>query len=225
MVSQFIEENFCEQGGIVPEFFGAGHGFDVDPSMEDAFLHELARAALMREIYPRNPVVFLSPKNVSTLFHVAGMITEQSILAVPEATSKLEELKFAAAIIKSCRTLGDEIQFSPNGKISRRANTILENAAAAFKKMEPAGLFASLNIDEKSGAGLEGVFQKERDYLNPVDELIQKKPQETYCLTEAEPIIKSEQETKPHKGRRHGRHRHHRKPAFKKPPQGSDQSG
>lgn len=225
LVSQFIEERFGSNADITPELFAVGHTFNPDPSMEDGYLHELARAALIREIYPRSPVVFLPPSNPSALFCIAGMITEQSIIVVPTAKNKFDELKNMVSVINNCRTLGDEVQFNQNGKIARRANTVLENASRVLKKMEQAGFLETLGIDDKSGSGLEGVFQKERDYFDPIDLLLQKKPEETYCLATPEPIIRPEQERQPYKGRRHGRYRHHRKSAFKKPPQGSDQGG
>jgi len=248
VVSQFIEEAFCNEAQIPPEFFAVGHAFDVDPLMDEGFLHELARASLMRELYPRNPLVYLPPSKfclnkplscteLNALFELSASITEQSIVVNPLFKDKFEMLQTAALVLKNSRTLGDEIQFYPNGKIARRSNTILENASRMLRKIEAAGLLESMakgwiadrTVDEKSGAGLEGVFQKERDYFNPVEEILQKRPEETYCLTEPRPTIKHEQESqqerKPHKGRRHGRYRHHRKSVFKKPPQGPHEGG
>lgn len=228
VASQFIEEAFSEHAAISPELFAVGHAFDVDPLMDEGFLHELARAALMRELYPRNLLVYLPPSKfcldrpvscteLNALFELSASITEQSIVVSPVFRNKIEMLDTAALVLKNSRTLGDEIQFYPNGKIARRAATILENALKMLKKIELAGLLESMAkglitdkaIDEKSGAGLEGVFQKERDYFNPVELLMQKKPEEIYCVQKEEPAIKPA-EPKPHGFHGRGRRRRRR---------------
>ena len=244
LVSQFIEECFCENACIPPDMFAPGHAFDIDPLMEEGFLHELARASLMRELYPRNPIVYLPPSKfcldkpiscaeLNAIFELACAMTEQSIVLSPVAKNKFELLNSAILVFKNSRTLGDEIQFNPNGKIARRANTILENASRELKKIEMAGFLESLakgqiadkNIDDKGGLGLEGIFQKERDYFNPAEELLDQKPEETYCVKRSEPIIKHPPKQEFHKGRRYGRYRHHRKSLFKKPPQRPQEGG
>ncbi len=239
LVSQFIEEAFCEQANIASDLFAVGHAFDIDPLMDEGFLHELARASLMRELYPRNPIVYLPPSKfcldkpmscaeLNALFELAASITEQSVVMGPSFKNKFEMLLTAAIILKNSRTLGDEIQFNPNGKIARRAATILENATRILKKIELAGLPESMakgtigdrTIEDKGGSGLEGVFQKERDYFNPVEEMLKVRPEETCCETRHEPTIRPAREEKFNRGgKKHGRYRHSNKPVFKKPPQ------
>jgi beta-lysine 5,6-aminomutase alpha subunit len=237
VASQFIEEAFCEHAAVPPELFAVGHAFDVDPLMDEGFLHELARAALMRELYPRNLLVYLPPSKfcldkplscteLNAIFELAASVTEQSVVASPLFKNKFEMLQTAALVLKNSRTLGDEIQFYPNGKIARRAATILENTAKMLKKIELTGLLEAMAkgiiaekaVDEKGGSGLEGVFQKERDYFNPVEILLQKGAQETYCVEEEKPAIKPAEQApapshpKPHRFHRGRRRRH---PRFK----------
>ena len=78
------------------------------------------------------------------------------------------------------RHIGDEISINPSGKIARRAHTVLENTYKHLKKIETKGLmkaitqglFADIEREEDGGKGLDGVFQKDRDYMNPVLELL-----------------------------------------------------
>ncbi len=246
VASQFIEEAFCEHASVTPELLAVGHAFDIDPLMDEGFLHELARASLMRELYPRNLLVYLPPSKfcldkplscteLNALFEIAASITEQSIVVSPLFKNKFEMLQAAAIVLKNSRTLGDEIQFSPNSKIARRAATILENTSKMLKKIEFTGLLESMakgaiadkSVDEKSGAGLEGVFQKERDYFNPVEILMQKGPQETYCVEEEEPVIRPAEQAHAHpsepkpqgfRGHRRRRHRRFKGPAPERKP-------
>jgi beta-lysine 5,6-aminomutase alpha subunit len=240
IVSQFIEEGFLANATLTPELFAVGHAFDIDPLMDEGFLHELSRAALFRELYPRNPVVYLPPSKfcldkpiscaeLNALFELAASITEQSMVISPIMKDKFEMLKTAALVFKNSRTLGDEIQFNPNGKIARRANTILDNSARMLKKIEFTGLLASFakgfiadrKIEEQAGSGLEGVFQKDRDYFNPVEELLCRTEKESSCAHAPKPIIKvpaqnvhekkeEDSRPKPHRYRRRRRFRHER---------------
>jgi beta-lysine 5,6-aminomutase alpha subunit len=224
VVCQLLAEEMAEQAGLAPELIAVGHGFDVNPLMEDAFIHELARAALMRELYARNQTFYLAPKSrpekdIDTLrnldlFYAAAMITEQSVVSHNHAAHLPDVLKSAALAAQNMRTLGDEIQFNPNGKIARRARTIIENALKSLVKLEHTGLWEALlkgqlgaKTEIEKEAGLDGIFQKERNYYNPVEEMLSTGTEETYCLSEEDKIIKK-QET-PQKGKEHRPHRRH----------------
>jgi len=210
-VSQFLVEQLAFQGRIVPEQLALGHFYDIDPALDAGFLFELARAAMIRDFYPRNPLVYLPPSRFLTgsdvektlmanLFFSSSVITEQSIVALPNCADLSGMLKSANTIIRSTRTLGDELQFIPNGKIDRRANTILENAVRLLRKMETQGflnafahgLIAGIHVDEKGGAGLDGVFQKDRNYFNPIEEYLDGK------TTSIEPSVATAEKEVPH---------------------------
>ncbi|MBN1282986.1 MAG: lysine 5,6-aminomutase subunit alpha [Proteobacteria bacterium] len=200
LASQFINEQFALKAGLPHELMGLGHAFEMDPSIEDGFLFELAQAQMVREIFPRSPIKFMPPTKhmkgdilfgnvMDVMFNVCGIITEQSIQLLgipteaihnPHIQDRYWALKNANYVFGNCRNIGDEISFNPNGKIARRAHTVLENAHRYLKKIEAAGLmkaisqgmFADIEREENGGKGLEGVFQKDQRYLNPVLEML-----------------------------------------------------
>ena len=201
--SQFINEQFALNAGLPSELMGLGHAFEIDPSIEDGFLYELAQAQMVREIFPRAPIKFMPPTkfmpgdvlqgNVhDAMFNMCAIITEQSIQLLgipteamhnPHLQDRYWALKNANYIFKNARHIGDEITFVPNGKIARRAHTVLENTHKYLRKIEEQGLmkaigrgmFADIERDENGGKGLEGVFQKERNYFNPVFDMLKER--------------------------------------------------
>ncbi|MFH1874649.1 MAG: lysine 5,6-aminomutase subunit alpha [Pseudomonadota bacterium] len=180
LVNHFLVEELAKIAGIVPEQFSIGHGFDLPLDLENGFLLELARACLIREIFPRNLTVYLAkPKSEIkefSAFLFSGLISEQSAFMLPELKNSFELLEFSRHFIKNTQTLGEEIQFDQHAKISRRAHIILENTIKALRKIEHAGfyqslgqgLFLGLNLSENQGTGLDGIFQKDRHYFNPI---------------------------------------------------------
>jgi beta-lysine 5,6-aminomutase alpha subunit len=201
--SQFINECFAQNAQLPPELMGLGHAFEIDPEVEDGFLYELAQAQMVREIFPRAPIKYMPPTKHMTgdifkgnvqdaMFNFVGIITEQSIQLLgipteamhnPHLQDRFWALRNANYIFKNARSIGDEISFNPNGKIARRAHTVLENTHKYLVKIEQAGLmkaiskgmFAEIERDENGGKGLEGVFQKDRFYFNPVLDILKEK--------------------------------------------------
>ena len=202
LMSQFINEQFAIRANLPHELMGLGHAFEIDPSVENGFLYELAQAQMVREIFPRCPIKFMPPTKhmkgdimfgnvLDAMFNVCSIITEQSIQLLgipteaihnPHIQDRYWSLKNANYIFNSARHLGDEITFNPNGKIARRASTVLENTHRYLGKIEAAGLmkaiakgmFAEIERDENGGKGLDGVFQKDQRYFNPVLDMLKK---------------------------------------------------
>lgn len=200
LTSQFINEQFALAAGLPPELMGLGHAFEMDPAIEDGFLFELAQAQMVREIFPRAPIKYMPPTKHMTgdimqgnvfdaMFNVCGIITEQSIQLLgipteamhnPHLQDRYWALKNANYIFHNARHISDEIMFVPNGKIMRRAHTVLENTHRYLKKIEAVGLmkaiaqgmFAEIERDENGGKGLDGVFQKDGNYFNPVLDIL-----------------------------------------------------
>lgn len=198
--SQFINECFALHAKLPHELMGLGHAFEMDPDIEDGFLYELAQAQMVREIFPRAPIKFMPPTKHMTgdifkgnvqdaMFNFAGIITEQSIQLLgipteamhnPHLQDRFWALQNANYIFKNAKSLGDEITFNPNGKIARRAHTVLENTYKYLVKIERTGLmksiakgmFAEIERPEDGGKGLEGVFQKDGRYFNPILDLL-----------------------------------------------------
>ncbi len=202
LVSQFINEQFAQRANVPPELMGMGHAFEINPAVEDGFLYELAQAQMIREIFPRAPITYMPPtKYVSgnialsnamdALFNVAGIFTEQSIQMLgipteaihrPHVQDRYVALENARYIFNNMRHIGDEIAVIPGGKIARRAHTVLENTFKYLKRIEgmglmkamSRGLLADVERSENAGTGLDGVFQIDRDYLNPVLDALKK---------------------------------------------------
>ncbi len=202
LTSQFINEQFALRANLPHELMGLGHAFEIDPRIEGGFIYELAQAQLVREIFPRCPIKFMPPTKHMTgdimfgnvldaMFNVCAIITEQSIQLLgipteaihnPHIQDRFWALRNANYIFKNARHLGDEITFNPNGKIARRAQTVLENAHKHLAKVESMGLmkaigkgmFADVEREENGGKGLDGVFQKDQRYLNPVLDILKK---------------------------------------------------
>jgi beta-lysine 5,6-aminomutase alpha subunit len=203
LTSQFINEQFALRAGLPHELMGLGHAFEMDPNIEDGFLYELAQAQMVREIFPRSPIKFMPPTKHMTgdimqgnvmdaMFNVCGIITEQGIQLLgipteamhnPHLQDRFWALKNANYIFNSARHIGDEITFNPNGKVARRAHTVLENVHKHLQKIEQLGLmkaiskgmFAEIERAEDGGKGLEGVFQKDQRYFNPVLDQLKEK--------------------------------------------------
>ncbi|HEX9101104.1 MAG TPA: lysine 5,6-aminomutase subunit alpha, partial [Polyangia bacterium] len=89
VASQFINEAFARRAGLPDELMGLGHAFEIDKSIEDSFLMEIAQAQLVRQIFPKHPIkwmpatkhksgdVFWSHR-VDGLFDLVGVATNQS---------------------------------------------------------------------------------------------------------------------------------------------------
>jgi beta-lysine 5,6-aminomutase alpha subunit len=200
LTSQFINEQFAIRAHLPHEQMGLGHAFEIDPTIEDGFLFELAQAQMIREIFPRSPIKFMPPTKFMTgdiffgnvmdaMFNMCAIVTEQSIQLLgipteamhnPHLQDRYWALKNAGYIFRTARHIGDEITFNPNGIIARRAHTVLDNAYRYLQKIEAAGLmkaigkgmFAEIERDEEGGKGLDGVFQKDAHYFNPVLDLL-----------------------------------------------------
>lgn len=196
LASQFINESFALKANLPSELMGLGHAFEIDPSIEDSFLYEFAQAQMIREIFPRAPIKYMPPtKHMSgdimfgnvldAMFNVAGIFSEQSIQLLgipseaihnPHIQDRFWSLKNANYVFNSMRHISDELGIIPGGKIARRAHTVLDNAHKHLAKVESTGLmkaiargqFADIERAEVGGKGLDGVFQKDREYMNPV---------------------------------------------------------
>jgi len=86
----------------------------------------------------------------------------------------------ARYVMNNIKHLSGEIEFKTGGKIEKRANEVLENAADMLEKVEEIGLFsaieqgmfADVSRTLTGGKGLDGVFIKRPDYFNPFEELL-----------------------------------------------------
>lgn len=205
LASQMINEKLALQANMREERIGLGHAFEMDPSVEDSFLLEIAQAEMVREIFPRSPIKYMPPTRhmtgdiffghvLDSMFNLVGVLTKQEIQLLgmpteaihnPLLQDRFVSLKSANYIFAAARDLGDEISWSPNGKVVRRARSVLHDAHVLLQKVEKMGLmkaiadglFANMVRDIDGGRGLEGVIKRDQHYWNPVLKLLEKKPE------------------------------------------------
>lgn len=202
LASQFINEQFALNAGIPEEQMGLGHAFEMDPSLENGFLFELAQAQMAREIFPRAPLKYMPPTKYMTgnifrghlqdaLFNMISIWTKQGIqllgmmteaIHTPFMSDRALSIENARYIFNNMRNLGDEIEFKEGGIIQNRAAEVLKKAADLLQNIEEEGLFATLEQGKFAGVkrsrtggkGLEGVSSKATNYMNPFIELMVK---------------------------------------------------
>jgi beta-lysine 5,6-aminomutase alpha subunit len=196
LASQFINEALAHRAGLPDELLGLGHAFEIDKSIEDSFLHEIAQAQLVRQIFERHPIkwmpatkhksgdIFWSHR-VDGLFDLVGVATGQSIELLGMMTEAIHNpflmdrfvaLKGAGYVFNACRHLADEIEWREDGRVVARARQVLAEAQALLEVVRQEGLFqavargvfADVKRPETSGRGLEGVLPRAPSYTNPL---------------------------------------------------------
>ncbi len=195
LASQLINEAFAKRAGMSAEQMALGHAYEMDPSLEDSILMEIAQAQLVREIFPVSPIKFMPPTRHKTgdiffanlydgLFNLTGAITGQTIQLLgmlteaihnPYLMDRMIGLKNANYVFRGASSLYQEIIFQPNGKVTRRARQMLDSTWRLLRQVEQTGLmqaieqglFAQMPRAKEGGKGLDGVFQKDRSYFNP----------------------------------------------------------
>ena len=200
LASQFINEQFALKAGIPEEQMGLGHAFEMDPEIENGFLLELAQAQMAREIFPKAPLKYMPPTKFMTgnifkghiqdaLFNMVSVMTNQGIqllgmmteaIHTPLLQDRALSIENAKYVFNNARSFGDEIEFKKDGIIQRRAQEVVEKAAAMLEEIEREGLFSTIEQGKfagvkrgfNGGKGLAGVTQKHEHYFNPFVELM-----------------------------------------------------
>jgi beta-lysine 5,6-aminomutase alpha subunit len=186
IVTHFLQEQWSKKAGLKDDHLILSHSFSADPGMEDGFLYELAHAQMIREIFPKALVQYVPQTKslsdniafsdaVHTLSYLVGIMTQFNIL-------KLSHLNIAEYLMKSARGLGTEIHWQANGKVIRRARSVLDNTFKFLNGIEKSGLSKTLSQgtylgiarDGDQGKGGRGVFRKDKQYYNPLWEALEK---------------------------------------------------
>ena len=192
LASQFINEQFAFKALMPSKLQGLGHAFEIDPSVENGFLYEIAQAQMAREIFPKAPLKYMPPTKHMTgnifkgyvqnaLFnivttttnqriHLLGMLTEA--VHTPFMSDRFLAIDNARYIQHTMKDFGNEIEFKKDGIIQKRANHVLENANHLLESIVEKGVFAGIKRSENGGKGLEGVHSKTLNYVNPVIDLM-----------------------------------------------------
>jgi len=195
LASQFINEQFAVLANIKEGQMGLGHAFEMDPTIEDGFLYELAQAMMAKQIFPDASLKYMPPTKYMTgniflgqvqdaLFNAIAVWTGQSIqllgmmteaIHTPHMHDRYISMENASYIFNNMRHIGDEVEFKKDGVIQKRAQKVLTEAAALLKAIEREGLFSTIEQGKfggvkrprDGGKGLAGVSPKAPGYFNP----------------------------------------------------------
>jgi beta-lysine 5,6-aminomutase alpha subunit len=110
--------------------------------------------------------------------HLLGMLTEA--IHTPFMSDRALSIENARYIFKNMKSISEEIEFKKGGLMEKRANEVLEKSFSLLKEIEELGLFKTIekgifaNIKRPidGGKGLDGVFDKDEEYFNPLLELM-----------------------------------------------------
>ena len=197
LASQFINEQFAANSGLRPAQMGLGHAMEMNPSLQNGFLMELAQAQLVREVFPDHRLKYMPPTKYmtgdtfkgimqDTLFNLIGAWTKQGVqllgmhteaMHTPHMADRALAIENARYVMNNARDIGDEIEFKPGGLLQRRAQETLVKAVGLLRDVESKGLFDSLaegtfaavRRRADGGKGLAGVVDRDSDYYNPVE--------------------------------------------------------
>ena len=200
LASQFINEQFALLSGVPENQMGLGHAFEIDPSVKNGFVYELAQAQMAREIFPEAPLKYMPPTKFKTgnifkghvqdtLFNIVTQLTDQKIhllgmlteaIHTPFMADRALSIENARYIFNTMADLGDEIEFKKGGMIETRANKVLAEAFEMLETIRNEGLFKTLEQGKFAGVkrpldggkGLDGVVDKADGYFNPFIELM-----------------------------------------------------
>jgi len=200
LTSQFLNEQFALMAGLPEEQMGLGHAFEISPSVKNGFLYELAGAQMAREIFPKAPLKYMPPTKFMTgdifkgavqnaLFntvsvmtgqkiHLLGMLTEA--IHTPFMSDRAQAIDSANYIFHTMADLHDEIEFTKDGIIQKRAAEVLSKACELLAQIDKnklfttleQGIFAGIKRGRDAGKGLDGVVLKTKDYYNPFIDLM-----------------------------------------------------
>ncbi len=205
LASQFVNEAFAKLAGLPESLMGLGHAFEIDKSIEDSFLMEIAQAQLVRQVFPHHPIkwmpatkhksgdIFWSHR-VDGLFDLVGVATGQTIELLGMMTEAIHNpflmdrfiaLKGADYVYKAARHLGEEITWNPGGRVVKRAQQVLGEARDLLKTVKGEGLFsaiargvfADVKRPDTGGRGLAGVIERAGGYVNPILDALEGRPE------------------------------------------------
>lgn len=200
LASDLINEQLALTAGLPEEQMGLGHAFEMDPTLENGFLLELAQATMTREIFPKAPLKYMPPTKFMTgnifrghlqdaLFNMIGIWTHQGLqllgmpteaIHTPFMSDRYLSIENAKYIFNNMRNIGDEMEFKAGGIIQQRAHEVLEKTVALLEELVGEGLFKAIELGKfgdvkrpiDGGKGLSGVSLKGEHYYNPFIELM-----------------------------------------------------
>jgi beta-lysine 5,6-aminomutase alpha subunit len=200
LASQFLNERLAAAAGLPPEQMGLGHAFEIDPSVPDQILLELAHAQLIRECFPDAPLKYMPPTKHMTgnvfqgflydgMFNLVAALTGQDIILLgmmsegihtPFLSDRDLALENARYVFGGAAGLAGELRFEPGGMVERRASQVLEECLQMLRKVSEvgmlaaieAGMFADTVRTRTGGKGLDGVIPTAEGYVNPIADML-----------------------------------------------------
>ncbi len=197
LASQFLNERFAFEAGLPAKLMGLGHAFEMNPTIKNGFLFELAQAQMAREIFPEAPLKYMPPtkfmsgdifkgqvqdalfnfvsKVTNQGIHLLGMLTEA--IHTPFMMDRSIALENAKYVFNNIEDLAGEIEFKKDGLIVKRAHQVLEETVAFMETIDRVGLmpaieqgqFADIKRPRDRGKGLDGLVKKGPEYYNPFE--------------------------------------------------------
>jgi beta-lysine 5,6-aminomutase alpha subunit len=200
LASQFLNERFAFAAGLPASLMGLGHAMEMDPSMENCFLYELAQAQMAREIFPEHPLKYMPPtkhmsgdvfqglvmdnmfnlvsKATGQRIHLLGMLTEA--IHTPFMMDRYIGLETARYVMNAVAGFADEVEYRDGGIVKTRALHVLGRTVSFLEEVRAmglleaiaAGLFADVKRPKDGGKGLDGLVRKGPAYWNPVEDAL-----------------------------------------------------
>jgi len=119
------------------------------------------------------------------MFSLVGVATHQSIELLgmfseavhnPMLMYRYLSLKATKYVFNTCKSLGDEISIKPDGIMAKRAVQVLDEALELLQEVQretiweaiARGAFADVKRSRTGGKGFAGVFERSKDYVNPL---------------------------------------------------------
>lgn len=198
LMGQIFIEAMGEMAGLPLESIRPSHGLIMTAGEQEKrgeiALHEVAHAQLLRELFPQVLLSFVLDTDGPPAHLAAGIANLCDYASVVYAThtadkraaAQLMERQGMARQMQSLLGgLSHEINFVANGAISRRTHTVLERVVNSLEQVhrrdflklageQTDGLF----VLPDRGAGIDGVYQKNRHYWNPLEEWLRRERQE-----------------------------------------------
>jgi beta-lysine 5,6-aminomutase alpha subunit len=129
---------------------------------------------------------------METLFNLVSVMTGQSIqllgilteaIHTPYLHDRYLALINANYVFNNARHLGREVIFKKDGFVEKRANEVLREAVNLLEHTRDVGLlraieegqFADIPRARDGGKGLDGVFKKSENYVNPIQDELERR--------------------------------------------------
>src|SRR5256885_6226252 len=138
---------------------GLGHAFEIDPTIPNHLLHEIASAQLIRDLFPDKPIKYMPPTRhmdgnifrgyeLDSFFNLIGVLTGQGIqllgmpteaIHTPLLQDRFLSIKSALYVFNAARDLGQQFDWREDSLIVRWAHKILREAIELLQEIDRLG--------------------------------------------------------------------------------------